>query len=167
MSPKGRIALLGDAAHPFLPTSQQGGSQALEDGVTVAICLGKFNGDKSQVPLALRVYERIRYDRVARIQQLGVRNRENWHKADYARPDDITVEKMKLPMPKWMLGHDAEKTAHNKWESTKRDILEGKPWEPRNWGKGIDLSIDDEDDEPSTLDPKDIPVPTESVSVTA
>jgi hypothetical protein len=146
ISPKGRIALLGDAAHPFLPTSQQGGSQALEDAVTIAICLSKVKDDKSQVPLAMRIYERVRYDRVARIQELGVRNREKWHKADYSRPEDITVEKMKLPMPKWMLGHDAMKAAHDMWEQTKKDILEQKPWKPRDWGKGVDLNIEDDDE---------------------
>ena len=114
--------------------------------------------------MAMRVYERIRYDRVARIQQLGVRNRENWHKADYSNPDEITAEKMKLPMPKWMLGHDAEKTAHDMWEQTKADIVEKKSWTPRDWGKGIDLNIDEEDDEVK-LDGKDVPVPTESAEL--
>jgi hypothetical protein len=94
----------------------------------------------------MRIYERIRYDRVARIQQLGVRNREKWHKADYTKADDITAESMRLPMPKWMLGHDAEKTAHVMWQSTREDILEAKPWAPRDWGKGLDLNIDDEDE---------------------
>jgi hypothetical protein len=114
----------------------------------------------------MRVYERIRYDRVARIQQLGVRNRENWHKADYSNPEEITAEKMKLPMPKWMLGHDAEKAAHDKWEGIRRDIEEGKPWTPRDWGKGIDLNIDDDDEnnsEAAKLATKDIPVPTETL----
>ncbi len=41
ISPGRRIALVGDAAHPFLPTSMQGASQALEDGATVAVCLRK------------------------------------------------------------------------------------------------------------------------------
>ena len=90
------------------------------------------------------MYERIRYDRVARIQQLGVRNREVWHKADYSKPEDISAEKMKLPMPRWMLGHDAEKTARERWEQTLLDIIEDKPWKPRDWGKGIDLNIDED-----------------------
>jgi len=112
----------------------------------------------------MRVYERIRYDRVARIQQLGVRNRENWHKADYSNPDEITAEKMKLPMPRWMLGHDAEKAAHEMWEQTRKDIVENKPWTPKDWGKGIHLNID-EDDGKAQLDDKDVPVPTESAEL--
>ena len=76
-------------------TSQRGGSQALEDVVAIAICLRKINGDKSQVPLAMHVYERIRYNRVARIDQPGVQNRENCQSAHYTKDDDFTVEKMK------------------------------------------------------------------------
>ena len=67
---------------------------------------------------------------------------------------------MKLPMPKWMLGHDAEKFANENWERTKREIEEGKEWTPRDWGKGIDLNIEDE---PSVRD--EIPVPTESAEL--
>jgi len=114
----------------------------------------------------MRVYERLRYDRVARIQQLGVRNRENWHKADYSNPDEITAEKMKLPIPKWMLGHDAEKYAHENWERTRREVEQGKEWTPKDWGKGIDLNIEDED-EPEKIETKDIPVPTESVDLSS
>jgi hypothetical protein len=113
----------------------------------------------------MRVYERIRYDRVARIQELGVRNRENWHKADYSDPNAITAEKMRLPMPKWMLGHDAMATAHEKWENTKQEILENKPWTPKDWGKGIDLNLEeDEEVERSKLETKDVPVPTEALN---
>ena len=36
----------------------QGASQAMEDGVTLAICLGKAG--KDDIPMALKVYERMR-----------------------------------------------------------------------------------------------------------
>ena len=35
----GTLALLGDAAHPFLPHQAQGGAQAIEDAVSLAIVL--------------------------------------------------------------------------------------------------------------------------------
>lgn len=58
VSSRGRIALVGDAAHPFLPTSTQGASQAMEDGVTIALCLKKAG--KERVSQALRAYQDIR-----------------------------------------------------------------------------------------------------------
>ena len=73
------------------------------------------------------------------------------------------METMKLLMSKWMLGHDAENTAHEKWENT-TDILEGKFWQPRDWGTGLDLNIDNE--EPPKVHSTDSSVPMES-AVTA
>ena len=58
ISDNGRIALAGDSAHPFLPTSAQGATQAMEDGVVLAICL-RLAG-KGKVPAALRTYQAIR-----------------------------------------------------------------------------------------------------------
>ncbi|KAF9640937.1 putative salicylate hydroxylase protein [Lasiodiplodia theobromae] len=113
VSPLGKIALLGDAAHPFLPTSIQGASQAVEDGVTVAVCLemaGK-GGKKADVREALRAYERIRYDRVRKAQKTGETTRDRWHKADF---DKVLQEPeaVRLPREEWLLGHDAEAHAY-------------------------------------------------------
>ena len=58
VSKKGRIVLAGDSAHPFLPTSAQGATQSMEDGVTLAICLKRAG--KVSVPDATRTYEAIR-----------------------------------------------------------------------------------------------------------
>lgn len=69
ISPKDRIALIGDAAHPFLPTSVQGASQAMEDGACLAVCL-ELAG-RNEAPKALRAYEKIRYDRVRAAQKTG------------------------------------------------------------------------------------------------
>lgn len=83
ISPKARIALIGDAAHPFLPTSIQGASQSMEDGVALAITLEKSG--KGKVQQAIRAYEAIRYQRVHRAQMTGVTTREQWHKADWEK----------------------------------------------------------------------------------
>ena len=69
ISPKGRTALIGDAAHPFLPTSIQGASQAMEDGACLAVCL-ELAG-KEHIDRALWSFEKIRYDRVRKIQKTG------------------------------------------------------------------------------------------------
>lgn len=58
VSQGGRISLLGDSAHPFLPTSAQGATQAMEDGVTLAVCLKRAG--KGEVPDGVRTYQRIR-----------------------------------------------------------------------------------------------------------
>lgn len=59
VSPKGRIVVIGDAAHPFLPYTGQGGNQAIEDAAVIAICLERAG--PGAVPLALRVFEKLRY----------------------------------------------------------------------------------------------------------
>jgi len=119
ISPKARIALIGDAAHPFLPTSIQGASQSMEDGVTLAITLEKAAAaaaagtvDRNEVgPLAIRAYEAIRYDRVHKAQQTGITTREQWHKADW---DQIWKDTKSLHLKRepWLLDFDAETHAY-------------------------------------------------------
>ncbi|KAF2184137.1 salicylate hydroxylase [Zopfia rhizophila CBS 207.26] len=110
VSPKARIALIGDAAHPFLPTSIQGASQAMEDGVTAAVCL-ELAG-KANVPEAIRAYEKIRYGRVLATQKTGVTTRDAWHKADFDYVKK-NPESVKLPREKWILDFDAQQHAHD------------------------------------------------------
>ena len=67
---KGRLTLLGDAAHPMLPHLGQGANQAIEDGMALATILARMHA--SEVPASLLAYERLRRERVAAIQ-LGAR----------------------------------------------------------------------------------------------
>ena len=55
----GRIVQIGDAAHSFLPTSANGGTQACEDAISLAACLSL--GGKHAIPLATRVHNKLRY----------------------------------------------------------------------------------------------------------
>ncbi|KAM7192152.1 hypothetical protein V8F20_008987 [Naviculisporaceae sp. PSN 640] len=117
----GRTALIGDAAHPFLPTSIQGASQAMEDGVVLAACLDVIQGDRRRVKEALKVWERIRYKRVHEVQKTGVATREQWHKADWeAIWKD--PESLHLKREKWILDFDAEANAYETYESVKREL---------------------------------------------
>ena len=62
---KGRVALLGDAAHPMLQYLAQGAAMATED----AVCLGeKVAEQPDDLPAALAAYVQQRYLRTARVQ---------------------------------------------------------------------------------------------------
>jgi 2-polyprenyl-6-methoxyphenol hydroxylase-like FAD-dependent oxidoreductase len=74
VSDGGNTCLLGDSAHPFLPTSAQGATQSMEDGVTIAICLREAG--KNNISAALRAFEHIRYDRVKAVQKTGETTRD-------------------------------------------------------------------------------------------
>nr|WSW66184.1 FAD-dependent monooxygenase [Streptomyces sp. NBC_00995] len=60
----GRIALLGDAAHPMLQYLAQGACQALEDAVTLGEALGRFSDPAD----AFTAYAAQRTERATRIQ---------------------------------------------------------------------------------------------------
>ncbi|MCY1030714.1 FAD-dependent monooxygenase [Corallococcus sp. BB11-1] len=66
---RGRVTLLGDAAHPMTPNLGQGGCQAIEDAVVLADCLAA----PGPVEDALRAYEA---RRLTRANQMVVRSRQ-------------------------------------------------------------------------------------------
>jgi salicylate hydroxylase len=61
---KGRVALLGDAAHPTLQSLAQGACMAIEDGLCLAECIATADGDYEG---AFRRYEDARVVRTARV----------------------------------------------------------------------------------------------------
>ncbi|HEY1239166.1 MAG TPA: FAD-dependent monooxygenase [Bryobacteraceae bacterium] len=65
---RGRITLLGDAAHPMLQYIAQGACQALEDAVRLGECFSQFRGD---VVRAFAAYQASRIPRTARVQQIA------------------------------------------------------------------------------------------------
>jgi salicylate hydroxylase len=69
---RGRLTLLGDAAHPMLPHGGQGANQSIEDGMALATILA--GAHQQTIPAALLAYDRIRRERVTAIQH---RAREN------------------------------------------------------------------------------------------
>ena len=74
----GRTTLLGDACHPMYPFMGQGAAQAIEDGATLAACLGAI-GDPAA---ALQLYERLRLPRVTRLQDKSRANKIRFHMRD-------------------------------------------------------------------------------------
>ena len=79
---KGRLTLLGDAAHPMLPHLGQGANQAIEDGMALATILSRVGN--AHAPEALIAYERLRRERVADVQRGA---RQNGMRYDSAYPD--------------------------------------------------------------------------------
>jgi salicylate hydroxylase len=61
---KGRVALIGDAAHPTLQTLAQGACMAIEDGLCIADLMAACGGE---YPAAFREHERLRHLRTARV----------------------------------------------------------------------------------------------------
>lgn len=59
VSDGGRIVLVGDAAHPHLPTSGTGATQAVEDGATIGALVHELSA--SGVPTIFRAFEKLRY----------------------------------------------------------------------------------------------------------
>ena len=79
---RGRLTLLGDAAHPMLPHLGQGANQSIEDGMALATILSR--ADNTTAPAALLAYERLRRERVAQVQRGA---RENGMRYDSAYSD--------------------------------------------------------------------------------
>jgi salicylate hydroxylase len=79
---RGRLTLLGDAAHPMLPHLGQGANQSIEDGMALATILARADG--ATAPEALLAYERLRRERVAQVQRGA---RENGLRYDSAYSD--------------------------------------------------------------------------------
>lgn len=73
---QGRIALLGDAAHPMRPYLAQGAAMALEDAAELVRC---FTALPNDVPQALQHYAAARWQRNARVQQKAQRNGRIFH----------------------------------------------------------------------------------------
>ena len=126
VSPKARIALIGDAAHPFLPTSIQGASQAMEDGVVAAVCLEVGAKKGISVPESIRIWEKIRYERVHKIQATGVTTRDSWHHADW---DAIwkDPESLHLKREDWILNFDSEADAYASFDQARASLAINEP----------------------------------------
>jgi 2-polyprenyl-6-methoxyphenol hydroxylase-like FAD-dependent oxidoreductase len=80
---KGRVVLLGDAAHPTLQSLAQGACMAIEDGCCLADCIAEANGDYEA---AFRRFESARSVRTARVT---LESRYIW---DVYHADGITRE---------------------------------------------------------------------------
>jgi salicylate hydroxylase len=82
---QGRVALLGDAAHPMRPYLAQGAGMAIEDAAQLGQVLAQALDRGLDVPTLLRSYAQSRWQRNARVQARSIRNGEIFHLEGPAR----------------------------------------------------------------------------------
>lgn len=75
----GRVALLGDAAHPMRPYLAQGAGMAIEDAQELGRCLAMARDRSADTATALRRYALNRWERCARVQRQAERNGRIFH----------------------------------------------------------------------------------------
>jgi salicylate hydroxylase len=73
----GRVALMGDAAHPMLPFLAQGAAQAIED----AAALGRALGGSRNIEASLCAYQEARRARAALVQRMSRKQAAIYHLA--------------------------------------------------------------------------------------
>ena len=95
---KGRITLLGDAAHPMLQYLAQGACMAIEDAVCLASCVAASNGD---FPPAFATYQQSRYLRTTRVQLMARVYGDIYHASDAAADLRAVMLKNRTSQQAW------------------------------------------------------------------
>jgi len=103
----GRVALLGDAAHPMLPYLAQGAGMAIEDAAELGHVLAQALDPAFDVPTMLQRYALNRWQRNARVQARALRNGQIFH-ADgllrWGRDASLKLLGAKLLDMPWLYG---------------------------------------------------------------
>jgi salicylate hydroxylase len=95
---KGKVTLLGDAAHPMLPDQSQGACQAIEDAGALGIVFSKKYSDLD-IGQRLNLYEMTRKERASRVQAASAKARTDlserigWSSKN-DRPGKLTIEEI-------------------------------------------------------------------------
>jgi salicylate hydroxylase len=77
---KGRVTLIGDAAHALVPHHGQGANQSIEDVVVLARCLAETNAE--DYAQAQDRYERLRRGRTRKVQYASISTADVLHLPD-------------------------------------------------------------------------------------
>ncbi|KAL2061089.1 hypothetical protein VTL71DRAFT_9141 [Oculimacula yallundae] len=133
ISSKGRMIIIGDAAHPHIPSSGAGAAQAVEDGATIAAMI-EMTGIED-IKLAFRATERLRYERTSLTQRLGWENRHLWQRTDW---DAVkrNPELIRFPMPGWLYDANARQYAYDNARAVMAHIKTGAPFTNTNVPEG-------------------------------
>lgn len=104
---KGRVALLGDAAHPMRPYLAQGAGMAIEDAAELGSALALALDPAFDVPTVLQRYALNRWERNARVQARSLRNGQIFHARGplrWARDASMKLLGEKLLDMPWLYG---------------------------------------------------------------
>ena len=103
---RGRLALLGDAAHPMLPHLGQGANQSVEDAFALAAVLR--DASPADVPAALRRYAQVRRRRTDVVQANSRRNGDRYDQVNRTAEsrDRELIDTRKLRA--WIYDYDVE-----------------------------------------------------------
>jgi 2-polyprenyl-6-methoxyphenol hydroxylase-like FAD-dependent oxidoreductase len=125
----GRVALVGDAAHPMFPSGENGSSQALLDAEAIAECIVARPGD---LPGALRAYET---RRLARANAVVLASRERGPERLLALADERIAAGCVAPGAPPLAGNeiDAVMRACRHGAGVERDELAALAGRPRLW----------------------------------
>jgi 3-hydroxybenzoate 6-monooxygenase len=113
---KGRITLLGDAAHPMLQYLAQGACMAVEDAVCLANRIETTQGDYAA---AFRAYQEARYLRTGRVQIMARVYGEFYHASGVARELRNMMLSVRTPEQsfeamEWLYGEDGGPTGYGR-----------------------------------------------------
>ncbi|KAL4800878.1 hypothetical protein BDV19DRAFT_383898 [Aspergillus venezuelensis] len=96
---KGRVCLLGDAAHPMMPDQSQGSCMAFEDAGAMGLIFHRAFREDYSVDTGLKLYEKLRKPRATRVQEASFRAREDLNErigwsSKTDRPGKLTIEEV-------------------------------------------------------------------------
>ena len=128
---RGRVTLLGDAAHPMLPYMAQGACQAIEDAAVLARCLGDVDPSRTDdVVAALGRYEAIRRPRTTEVQQQSRAGATVFHLRDWRsvwrRNQQLRAAMRADPAVTartWLYGYDADRAVDDHVDGTPDGVV--------------------------------------------
>lgn len=100
---KGRVVLLGDAAHAIVPFLAQGAAMAIEDAHLLADLIANLEDRESRqnVETLFSIYEATRYKRCQRVLSKSIYNLQFYHAGGFLRP--VRNGMLRLASPRMLL----------------------------------------------------------------
>ncbi|PTD06393.1 FAD-dependent monooxygenase mdpD [Fusarium culmorum] len=132
-----RVVLIGDAAHPHLPTSASGAAQALEDAAALAALVDKAG--KANLRTALKAFEKLRFERTTATQRMGWETRHKWHQTDWNLVRD-NPEYLQIPQPDWLYGGDPESYSYENYDAVVEHLEKGTTFKNTNIPPGYEYT---------------------------